>query len=282
MKLKSLLKLGVVVSLCCILIFSFRAVGGSMAQQSTPPGTIRIRVTLIPVDVMVMDEDGKPVLDLKKEDFAVFENGVRQEVRHFSLEVLIPHSPEGGSKALLRRVPTLELSPEKERTFLILLGRGRLQTPFKSVDAAINFVRRDLMPQDRVAVFAYNRATDFTTDHDQIAQVLERYKKIHEKIESQLALRFSGLAAIYGSREIPKSTQPEIDRIFESPGAPGSRQLPPGRITDSGQIAEDSRQVTEALQRRRRSSERCWQYHWPPPPPLHSQFHHWKESRRML
>lgn len=220
-----------------------------LSQQPGPPGTFRIHVTLIPVDIRVTDKAGKPVLDLKKEDFTILENGQRQDIRHFSLQTLSAMTSEAGKKTGLRRVPTLELSPEASRTFLILMGRGRIQRPFHSVDAAIRFVRDDLLQQDRVAVFAYNRATDFTADHERITQVLERYKKYSEKIESRLELRFSGLAAIYGSKEIPASLQPDINKIFEAPGAVGARQLPPGRVTDSGKIAEDARQVTDTLQR---------------------------------
>ena len=75
---------------------------------------------------------------------------------------------------------------------------------------------------------------------------------IHEGIEAKLALRFSGLAAVYGSKEIPKSLQPDIERIFRDPGVqanPGSRQVPPGSMTDSGRLAADAREVTDAFQR---------------------------------
>jgi predicted component of type VI protein secretion system len=105
-------------------------------------------------------------------------------------------------------VPTAELTPQSRRTFLILMGRGMYQTPWKDVDALIRFVQKELLPQDLVAVFAYNRASDFTADHERIAAVLERYKKIHEKIESRLSLRFTRLVAIYGSKAMPKSLQP--------------------------------------------------------------------------
>lgn len=223
--------------------------GGNANPQSSVPGTIRVRVTLVPVDVRVTDKNDKPVPNLKKEDFVVFENGVRQDIKHFSLQTLTATSPEAGAKPLLRKVPRMELVPQTDRTFLILLGRGRLQRPFKNIDSLIRFVREDLLPQDRLAVFAYNRATDFTTDHEQVAQVLERYKKIHEKIEAGLELRFAGLAAIYGSKDIPKSFRSDIDKVFEAPGAVGSRQVPPGRITNSGQWAQDSRRVTDTMQR---------------------------------
>jgi VWFA-related protein len=222
------------------------------AQQAQVPGAFRVRVTLVPVDVRVTDANGRPVLDLTKDDFVILENGVRQEVSHFSQEVLTPMEPPAGEKVMLRNVPTFELSSQTARTFLIVLGRGRLQGPTKGIDGLIRFVRKDLLPQDRVAVLAYNRATDFTTDHERIAQVIERFRKYHEGIEAKLALRFSGLAAVYGSKEIPKSLQPDIEKIFRDPGAQanlGSRQVPPGSVTDSGRLAADAREVTDAFQR---------------------------------
>lgn len=222
------------------------------SAQAQVPGAIRVRVTLVPVDVRVTDAGGRPVLDLRKDDFVILEDGVRQQIDHFSQEVLTAREPAPDEKVMLRKVPTFELSSQSARTFLVVLGRGRLQGPTKGIDGLIRFVRQDLLPQDRVAILAYNRATDFTTDHEQIAQVIERFRKYHERIESTLALRFSGLAALYGSKEIPKSLQPEINRIF-SPSAeqagPGSRQVPPGLITDAGRMADDSRRVTDAFQR---------------------------------
>ena len=194
---------------------------GVQEQRRTPPGTIRVRVRLIPVDVIVTDQRDRPVSDLKAEDFQIFENGRLQEIRHFSIERLtaaVP-PPEPAPATRMRPIPAAELIPQQSRTFLILMGRGRHQAPFRNVDYLIRFVRERLLPQDRVAVFAFNRASDFTTDHEQIAKVLERYKMGHERIESWMESRMSGLAAIYGSKDIPKSFQSEIDKIFISPEA---------------------------------------------------------------
>ena len=123
-----------------------------------PAGTIRVRVRLIPVDVAVTSNDGKPVLDLRKEDFTILENGRSQEIRHFSIQRPAFEAPPAADQyhyPLLRKVPTLELAPRSARTFFILLGRGRHMS--KSIDALIRFVRDELLPQDCAAVFAYNR-----------------------------------------------------------------------------------------------------------------------------
>ncbi|MGA2261733.1 MAG: VWA domain-containing protein [Acidobacteriota bacterium] len=201
----------------------------SANQQTGPPGTIRVRVRLVPVDVTVIDKDGKPVPDLRQEGFRIFEDGQEQEIRHFSVEKLTEAVPDVSPPFMLRKVPTLELAPQSYRTFLILMGRGRFQTPFRVVDALVKFVRNDLLPQDRVAVYAYNRATDFTTDHELIAQALERYGKMNEKIESWVEFQMSGLAAIYGIRDkyMSKSIQSEIDWIFENQEGLGYKQPPP-------------------------------------------------------
>jgi VWFA-related protein len=217
----------------------------SAGQQTGPPGTIRVLVRLVPVDVAVTDKDGKPVSDLKQEDFQIFEDGQEQEIRHFSVQKLTEAVPDVSLPFTLRKVPTLELAPQSSRTFLILMGRGRFQTPFRVVDALVKFVRNDLLPQDRVAVYAYNRATDFTTDHELIARVLEGYGKMNEKIESWVEQQMSGLAAVYGIRDkyMSKSIQSEIDVIFANQDGLGYRRPPPVPSPREEKIREDARKV---------------------------------------
>jgi VWFA-related protein len=229
-------------------IASTQGQGGTQDQRPGPPGTIRISVRLVPVDVIVTDSHGRPVVDLKQEDFQIYENGRPQEIRHFSVQTFSGNPAEPVQTTAPRPLPINEPAPQTTRTFLIMMGRGRHQAAFKSVDALIRFVREGLLPQDRVAVFAYDRATDFTMDHEKIAQVLERYKALHEKIESWLESRFSGLASIYASKEIPKSFRSEIDKIFVGPEELASRQVLPGRMTVGGTIVNDLEKAAANIQ----------------------------------
>ncbi len=208
------------------------------SQRPGPPGTIRVRVLLIPVDVVVTDDHDRPVTDLKREDFQVFENGRLQQIRHFSVQSYSPEAPPPPAPSGIRISRTVEATPQKARTFLLLLGRGRHQQALKAVDALISFVRDKLLPQDRVAVYAYNRATDFTTDREQIVQVLEQYKKVSERIESWLELNLSGFRRFYGAKQLPKSLLPEVARIFEGTNT-ASRQVPPGRLDEEGRITRE-------------------------------------------
>jgi len=56
------------------------------AQQVEPsPGdTIRVEVEVVNVPVTVSDKEGRFVIDLKKEDFRVFEDGEEVEIRYFT------------------------------------------------------------------------------------------------------------------------------------------------------------------------------------------------------
>jgi len=223
-------------------------------RQAQPP-TIRSRTTLVPVDVRVVDANGKPVTDLKKEDFTVLENGVRQDVRFFDTHALTAESPRPGPLDLRKAISADSITPDSpfraqnQRIFLFVFGRGRLQAPDRGIDNSIQFIRDRLLPQDRVAVMAFNRATDFTTDRAATIATIERFKKAHEHIEALMKQQFSGLQAVYGGVAPYPEIQKEVDAVFQAPGTVNARTLPPGTPTDAGQITDDRRKVTDALQR---------------------------------
>jgi VWFA-related protein len=212
--------------------------------------SFRSGIALVPVDVRVIDAQGRPVVDLKQEDFTIFEQGIRQDIRHFSLQVLTPEPPPPAGAPTVHKaaVPTDAapgLAAQHSRTFLLVLGRGRLQYPSKALDALLQFVRVQLLPQDRVAVMAYDRATDFTTDHDQIGQLLERLRASHEAIEAAIAQQFRGLAAVYGSKAMPAYLQSDIANVFKGTGSLPSRQVVPAEMADAKGLAAINRRATD-------------------------------------
>ncbi len=157
----------------------------------------------------------------------------------------------------MRRPTNAEIAPQPQRIFLLVMGRGRQTGPGRNLEAAADFVKKRLLPQDRVAVLAYNRSTDFTADHDKIIAVLDRYKDRHEGVEAKLRQRFSGLAAQYSDpREIPASIQTDIDAIFRGPGTPGSRITTATDISDARTIAGDIRRDTEKIQHAAEAADR--------------------------
>jgi VWFA-related protein len=228
---------------------------GAFAQQpqtqppTQPPGTIRTRITMVPLDVRVLDRNGKPVTDLKLDDFTVTENRVPQAIKHFSVQSLTADPSAVTDTPALRKPLTTDLTPQNRRVFLLLIGRGRMTGPSNELRALDEFVRTRLLPQDQVAFLAYNRATDFTTDHRKIAAVIASFKARHTKIESLMAQHFSGLQAVYGSRQIPPAIQKEIDALFQEAGALRPREITPGQITDRSRLETDNRRIADELQR---------------------------------
>ncbi len=212
-------------------------------QQPQAP-VFRSAVTLVPVDVRVVDRSGKPITDLRREEFTIVEDGVKQEIRHLSLQTYATTETAPASKLQVKE-EAISFEPQTRRIFLIVLGRGKLLEPSKAIDALLRFVRERLLPQDQVAVFAYNRATTFTTDHEQIARVIERFKVEHEQVDFEIGLQMSGLAAVYGSKLIPGSLQGKIDRMFEGSGLLASQRVEPGAAADQ-RIEKDARRQIDA------------------------------------
>lgn len=220
---------------------------GAQTQPAQSPQVFRTQTIVIPIDVRVLDRSGKPVTDLRAEDFTILENGRPQKVEYFSANHLKPAEPDAAVSVRVSPTPSNALAPQNRRLFLIVLGRGRLQEPSKGVDATLRFVRQRLLPQDQVAVMAWNRATDFTTDHQQAAEVIERFKTHHEAIEALMLQHFSGLGGYYGGSKIPQHLQIMIDRVFGGPQGGTSREVLPSQTL--GRAEGDARQTLELMKR---------------------------------
>ena len=242
----------------CVLVLLAAGAGlmASPGQQAAPPSaqqppqpTFRTGVIIVPVDVRVLDRDGRPVTDLKQADFTVLEDGAPQEIRHFSARGLVPTPVQAESKPAVRTRSSSPIQEQSARIFLIVLGRGRLQYPSKGVDALIHFVRDRLLPQDQVAVLAFNRSTDFTTDRARILQVLERYKRQHEDVEAKFRHQTSGLAGVYGSLELSIDLQWDIDVIFKGPQGQTARTVTPVPLPEREQAAAATRRAVEDVAR---------------------------------
>ena len=187
----------------------------AMPQAPSAPASL----DLVPVNVYVVDRAGRPVTDLKPSDFTVLENGVPQQVRSFALQALEAGAAPPDAAPALRTGITF--APQDGRMFVILLGLGRLDEPAGYITGLLRFVKTRLLPQDRVALFAYDRALPFTTDHQKAAEALERFKKSHEDVDFALGqqLGSTGMAPLYGKRALPKKLQTRIDELVLGPGA---------------------------------------------------------------
>jgi VWFA-related protein len=220
--------------------------GASVSQAQQPP-VFRGGTAVVPIDLHVLDRLGRPVTDLKASEISILEDGVPQELRHFATVALQPQSPSTVDRPSGRPSLGRDLVPPRRRVFLIVLGRGRLQEPAKGIDALLRFVRERVLPQDLVGLLAYDRATDFTTDHARIAQVIDRYRTRHEGIEQDLRSHFSGLSGVYGSKLLPAAIRADIDDVFRIPGAPlADREAAPAPVASEDRLTADTRRAVDA------------------------------------
>jgi len=120
---------------------------------------IKVETDLVTVPVRITSKDGRPVPDVKREEFKIFENGVEQTIDYF-------------------------LSEEQPFTVALMLDMS-YSTVFKLTeiqDAAMAFIKQ-LRPQDKVMIVAF----------DEKAQVL------CEASSDQKALRYAIEATKVGS-----------------------------------------------------------------------------------
>jgi len=133
-----------------LLILSTFAPGSTEEQEigrkAEDIHTIRAEVNMVSLPVVVTDTAGRRILDLRKEDFQVFENGVQQEIAGF-----------GATDEPLKIALLLDTSGSTEYKLA------------KIQNAAIDFVNQ-LHPDDEVAVLSFaNEVTlqqDFSIDRD--------------------------------------------------------------------------------------------------------------------
>ena len=224
------------------------AVGAAVIAQQPQQPAFRTRTTVRTIEVRVVDGRNNPITNLTPQDFTLLEDGKPQEIKLFAKIAHAADPSMVGQKISVAAAGRSEgVAPVRRRIFLIVLGRGRLQVPSRGVDGMLRLVRDRLLPQDVVAVMAWNRATDFTTDHKQIVALLERYKTSHQKVEALLEQHFAGLAAIYGSRDLPAFVTKEIDAILKGPDMPGTRSILPEPVSTAA-IDGQVRRNTDLLQ----------------------------------
>jgi VWFA-related protein len=218
----AMLRLGMTTTAGWLVVSAAVVCLGPEANGQQRPSPIRSGIVLVPIDVRVVDANGEPVTDLTAADFTVYENGVRQEIAHF-----VPVSFSGARDD----IPRLELGADHPlaaatpgyRTFIILLGRGRLNAPIKGLEGLIAFVK-DLLPTDRVGVVAYLRASEPSTDHQAVIRFLEQYRNEHEDLEGRIRsdFRHTGFDVV----RLTNDTRRRIDALFGSEGIPAFSDLP--------------------------------------------------------
>jgi VWFA-related protein len=156
--------------------------------RSEKDNVVRISVTLVQVDAVVTDRQGKQVTDLQPSDFEISEDGRPQHITNFSYISTQPDSPappktESGSRGPLPIGPPTRLRPDQVRRTVALVVDD-LGLSFESTvvvrDALKRFVDQQMEPGDLVAILrtgaGMGALQQFTADKRQLYAAIERVR----------------------------------------------------------------------------------------------------------
>jgi len=146
------------------------------------PATFKVRVNLVLVRVVVRDDKGKVVTNLRRDDFQLFDNRKPQAITYFSTET--PESQSLKPAATLAGNEEASATPEETAAAAKKLPQRFVSVLFDDVHMSIQdtAVVRDaatrlfgaLAPSDRVGMFSASGQfhQNFTADHDLLAKSL--------------------------------------------------------------------------------------------------------------
>ena len=151
--------------------------------------TLRVSSRLVEVNVVALDKKGRPVTDLKPQDFEVYDNGVKQNVSSFlqtnaeSVPQPTAATPSLVSAEFSNHAPQdLQAARNQENSVVLLIDSSNLSFG-DFTDARQQMLRflRTVAPNERVALYAmkyhnYQVLHEATTDHDALAAQLAHWK----------------------------------------------------------------------------------------------------------
>ena len=162
-----------------LLVSSFGLLRPAAAQQSFPAS-----VDLVAVDVTVVDKQGRPLSDLRQEDFSVQVGGKPRRVVAAQLVGSASPQPVTGEStpptpAAVAPAFSSNRDTPRGRLFVLVFDVGFMTTGggAAAVEAAERFVAR-LGPQDHVALVTLPTGPkgDFTTDHSRVAEAVRKVR----------------------------------------------------------------------------------------------------------
>ena len=178
-----------------LMLLLCAAASGQQPQPQPSPtpsasdDVVRITTNLVQVDALVLDKKGRQVIDLRPEDFEVFEDGRRQKITNFSYIELDtsraaqPSAPAAPAEREAPPAPPVRLRPEQVRRTIALVvdDLGVSFESAKMVRGALRkFVDEQMQPGDLVAILrttgGIGALQQFTSDKRQLYSAIERVR----------------------------------------------------------------------------------------------------------
>jgi VWFA-related protein len=197
--------------------------------KSDAQDVIKVSSNLVSLDVTVKDKKGRPITDLKAEDFTVTENGVRQKIEFFDSTLTSATEVTQSTNA----ATSTETKPGTEPSAfprniiaLVLDGQSTELANLKHVrEGLLKYIHERISDNDSVALFAISGGLQLlqTFTHDKSALVAAVEKAYDSSIVSKTS-EARGISENISALRDKISAGPPGDTVASSPaaGAAGS------------------------------------------------------------
>lgn len=208
----------------CLLLLSLALPAVAAPQTpAVPHAGESVEVSIVNVDAVVVDKQGHRVQGLRRDDFEIFENGVRQPITNFA-EYSTEPAQTGNVTA---QIPAASQPPApQQRSIVVFVERFQLPA-FRSdpMFAAMKKLLHDsVRPGDRVMVVSWNQG---------IVGIRQNFTDDLSKIDKALDAIASRTVTLNHNKMDDLRQELDAIREFESEGSAfGSAGLP--AIEDSG------------------------------------------------
>lgn len=187
------------VSMALVVTLLFSSAGGQTpAPQTTRGGQdlyrLRVESELVLVNVVARDKQGKPITDLKRDDFTLLEDGKTQRISSFDFENLdtAPLAAGSGPSQASANGPAAPAKPiltakdadqalSNKRVIVLFFDLGSMapDETERSVQAARKYVQTKMTSADLIAIVTLASSLrldqDFTGDQARLVRVLNRF-----------------------------------------------------------------------------------------------------------
>lgn len=187
----------IVLSTVFVMAFLFLAVPALSIAQERPQEEVTVTAVEVPVRVLLK---GEAVRDLTQEDFEVYENGVKQEIRHFeviSRRIAAPAAAEPAAPGLKSR--------DQKRLFLLLFNIFDYDD---SVGEAVDSFFNDIFRQgDQIVVLTEDRVLNIEPGKG-VEDLVSRVKDSLRRFKG-----FSTAIAVKNFREISYEAERLLNQL---------------------------------------------------------------------
>jgi VWFA-related protein len=154
------------------------------AESRAQGYVLRLNARLVDVNVVALDKKGRPITNLRREDFEVSDNGTKQDIRSFNqADAGIGPPPETPSAQGQKEFSNhkAQAAVDDRNTLVLLIDGSNLSYPdFANARQQVIRFLQTLPPDERIALYAmryhsYQILEEPTTDHTMLEAKLAKW-----------------------------------------------------------------------------------------------------------